>query len=270
MKPEETLKANMLGHGQQQYKDPKSGLQKMREPFPDNQIGQLPKGTKAQNQCPASEKRNCDICGGWHHPRINHLSYVGHAAMTDRLLDADPMWNWEPMAYTPEGLPLFDQSGGLWVKLTVCGVTRLGYGHAKNKGSGEDSFVEPGVREKEVIGDALRNAGMRFGAALELWHKGELHMEEPEPVKAMNNALDSHVKARGSEPVVDDGAEPFTPNDEAMALLAKLDAAKSLAEVETINEEFKKAWPRIKVVKGLQDSMVAMRANSRARLKGAV
>jgi hypothetical protein len=34
---------------------------------------------------------------------------------------------------------------------------------------------------KERIGDALRNAAMRFGAALDLWHKGDLHKdEEPE------------------------------------------------------------------------------------------
>ena len=30
---------------------------------------------------------------------------------------------------------------------------------------------------KEVIGDALRNAAMRFGAALDLWHKGDLHKD---------------------------------------------------------------------------------------------
>jgi hypothetical protein len=30
---------------------------------------------------------------------------------------------------------------------------------------------------KEIIGDALRNAAMRFGAALDLWHKGDLHVE---------------------------------------------------------------------------------------------
>jgi hypothetical protein len=34
---------------------------------------------------------------------------------------------------------------------------------------------------KERIGDALRNAAMRFGAALDLWHKGELHVEDPTP-----------------------------------------------------------------------------------------
>ena len=31
---------------------------------------------------------------------------------------------------------------------------------------------------KEVIGDALRNAAMRFGAALDLWHKGDLHGDD--------------------------------------------------------------------------------------------
>jgi len=34
---------------------------------------------------------------------------------------------------------------------------------------------------KEVIGDALRNAAMRFGCALDLWHKGDLHIEEDTP-----------------------------------------------------------------------------------------
>jgi hypothetical protein len=67
-------------------------------------------------------------------------------------------------------LPRFDATGGMWIKLTIAGMTRLGYGHGAQK-PGQD----PGAREKEVIGDALRNAAMRFGVALELWHKGELH-----------------------------------------------------------------------------------------------
>lgn len=150
-----------------------SGLALLRVPFPENLISQLPKGTKAQNECPPNEKRNCSVCGGWHHPKINHLSYVGHAALTYRLLDADPNWSWEPMAYDPMGLPLFDSSGGLWIKLTVCGITRIGYGHAAEKKN-----QDPGNREKEVIGDALRNAAMRFGAALDLWHKGDLHADK--------------------------------------------------------------------------------------------
>lgn len=155
--------------------DKKTGLALLREPFPAHQVSKLPKGTKEQNNCQAAEKVNCRVCGGWHHPKTVHLDYVGHAALTDRLLDADIGWTWEPMALK-DGLPAFDETGGLWIRLTVCGQTRIGYGHAA-----ESSYKDIGSREKEVIGDALRNAAMRFGAALELWHKGELHLEdEPE------------------------------------------------------------------------------------------
>jgi hypothetical protein len=127
-------------------------LQKMRAPFPPHQISYLPKGGAK-------------------------LAYVGHAALTDRLLDADPQWTWEPLALDSLGLPATDDLGGMWIKLTVCGVTRLGYGHAGSKTGGD--------AVKEVIGDALRNAAMRFGAALDLWHKGELHAE-PEHVIGMS------------------------------------------------------------------------------------
>lgn len=155
----------------------KKGLDLLRAPFPKHQISKLPKPTKAQtDEVKADYKKGirCQICKQWHHPDVVHLDYVGHAAITDRLLDADPNWSWEPLAYTPQGLPVFDDKGGLWIKLTVCGVTRLGYGSAESS-----TFKEVGAREKEVIGDALRNAAMRFGAALDLWHKGELHLDGP-------------------------------------------------------------------------------------------
>lgn len=170
----------------------KTGLDLLREPFPDHQISKLPKPTKQQTEAlkAAMDRKDfslgikCTLCGAWHHKDAVHFDYVGHAALTHRLLDADPSWQWQPMALV-NGLPAFDQSGGLWIKLTVCGVERLGYGHAAGK-SGQD----PGAREKEVIGDALRNAAMRFGAALDLWHKGDLHApddgddEKPEPRRA--------------------------------------------------------------------------------------
>lgn len=159
-----------------------AGLTKLREAFPEHQIGKLAKGSKAQTQCQASEKVNCAVCGGWHHPKMIHLDFVGHAALTDRLLDADLDWTWEPLAFR-EGLPAFDENGGLWIKLTVRGVTRLGYGNAQ-----ESEYKEVGSREKEVIGDALRNAAMRFGAALELWHKGDLHLAGGEPQKTTTKA----------------------------------------------------------------------------------
>jgi hypothetical protein len=151
-----------------------TGLALLREPFPPNQISYLPKGGVK-------------------------LAYVGHAALTDRLLNTDPTWTWEPLALDERGLPALDEIGGLWIKLTVLGVTRLGYGDAGNKKGGDAM--------KERIGDALRNAAMRFGAALELWHKGELHVEEePEPARQRTgvaadvlattpNALDDGVMA---------------------------------------------------------------------------
>lgn len=166
-------------------------LSKLREPFPAHLISKLPKPTKAQTEAVKADFKKgirCQLCGSWHHPDVVHLDYVGHAALTDRLLDVDPHWSWEPVAFR-DGLPAFDNTGGLWIKLTVCGVTRLGYGHAAAKPG-----VDPGAREKEVIGDALRNAAMRFGAALDLWHKGDLHADEPEarPESGGNGLIDDH------------------------------------------------------------------------------
>jgi hypothetical protein len=123
-------------------------LAKLREPFPANQVGKLPKGG-------------------------TQLDFVGHGFITQRLLDVDPLWNWEPVALDGQGLPLMDEFGGLWIRLTVCEVTRLGYGDAGGR-KGPDSI-------KVAIGDALRNAGMRFGLALDLWCKGD--PDAPAPPK---------------------------------------------------------------------------------------
>ncbi len=156
----------------------KTGLELLRQPFPEHQISKLPKPTKAQTdevKADYTKGIRCNICGGWHHPKVVHLDYVGHAALTDRLLDSDPNWTWEALALNANGLPAIDGDGGLWIKLTVCGVTRLGYGDAQGK-TGGDAM-------KERIGDALRNAAMRFGAALDLWHKGDLHLDDDAEVK---------------------------------------------------------------------------------------
>lgn len=120
-------------------------LELLRKPFPDHQISLLPKPYKKD-----SPKGNCPECGGYHPLPAMHLKYVGHAALTDRLLDVDPFWSWEPLSYDENGLPRFDSTGGLWIKLTILGVTRLGYGHAESK-----TYQDIGAREKEVIGDCL-------------------------------------------------------------------------------------------------------------------
>lgn len=234
-----------------------AGLALLRQPFPAHQVSKLPKGTKAQNDCPANEKKNCTICGGWHHPKIIHLDYVGHAAITDRLLDADPHWSWAPMALDDNGLPRFDTSGGLWIKLTVCGVTRLGYGHAASK-----SHMDPGAREKEVIGDALRNACMRFGAALELWHKGDLHLEgvddEPEPQR------------RSEPPPTAEPAKQGAADILATELLSRFGTCASEEQIEAVNAEMKAHWEKIKNVPGIASQLQKARARARQNLRNEV
>lgn len=174
----------------QEHMDAKIQLEMLsilRAPFAVNQISKLPKPSKKETEDLKANYKcgtRCLQCGGWHQPSVVHLDYVGHAALTDRLLDADPAWNWEPVAVGPNGSPLLDADGGMWIRLTVQGVTRLGYGDAQGK-TGANAT-------KERIGDALRNAAMRFGAALDLWHKGDLHLEEeaeaaPKPVPPANH-----------------------------------------------------------------------------------
>lgn len=122
----------------------------LRKPFPPESVGKLPKGGVM-------------------------LDYVGHAAVTDRLLTVDPDWSWDFAIYRADGTPVLDDgSGNLWITLTVCGVTRKGVGDGKNA--------------KERIGDALRNAAMRFGVALDLWAKENLvefaqAAQRPEPAR---------------------------------------------------------------------------------------
>lgn len=145
--------------------------QALRAPFSDAEIGQLPRSTC--RACSRSERRRCDqhqwisnchVCHGNHSSATIHLSYVGHADVTARLLAVDPNWTWEPMS--PGDLVRgLDPNGGLWIRLTVLGVTRPGYGSADGKTGGN--------AVKEAIGDALRNAAMRFGVALDLWAKGD-------------------------------------------------------------------------------------------------
>lgn len=122
----------------------------LRVPFPPEHVGKLPRKSKSGH--------------------IVLLDYVGHAEVTARLLDADPEWNWEPMAKTADGLPLFilDTQGnpiGLWIRMVVGGVERIGFGSVAH-----DAF-EP---EKQLISDSIRNAAMRFGVALQQWAKSDL------------------------------------------------------------------------------------------------
>jgi hypothetical protein len=130
------------------------------------------------------------------------LDYVSHAWVTDRLLQVDPTWNWEPVAFDESGLPKFDDNGGLWIKLTVCGVTRYGYGEPATR----DKYDQ----KKSAIGNAMRNAAMRFGVALDLWAK-----EAPETELPKNNK-----------------PEPTSP--EVMSMIERIKNAGSLVELSQV------------------------------------
>jgi hypothetical protein len=194
------------------------GLALLRAPFPANQVSYLPKGgTK--------------------------LAYVGHAALTDRLLDADPTWSWEPVP-NAESLGLPCSPGGMWIRLTVCGVSRLGFGHAEGK-KGGDAI-------KEIIGDALRNAAMRFGAALDLWHKGELHAE-PEPTDAERAAARQQWLEKQFAAI--DAAKSF--GDLKIVLAAARDAARREDDDDAETQIMNYAEPKLEKAKAAMAAKAA-------------
>lgn len=158
-----------------------AGLLLLQQEVPDKLVGKLPRVTCRKckdNRCDEHKPSKCQECGGWL-GKHTHLEYVGHAETTSKLLEADFAWSWEPLAFGDDGLPRFDADGGLWIKLTVCGVSRLGYGTAE-----ASSFKAKGDIRKEIIGDAIRNAAMRFGWALNLWAKTDIHERTPQEHEA--------------------------------------------------------------------------------------
>ena len=91
------------------------------------------------------------------------FAYINHAVVTDRLIEVDPAWYWQPISVDPStGMPLLDDNNGLWIRLTICGVSRIGYGASEPHQKGADAI-------KTAISDAIKNAAMRFGVALDLW-----------------------------------------------------------------------------------------------------
>lgn len=181
------------------------GLTRLRATFPAEEVGKLPKGTCKACRDMARQYRACDShtfvrrcaeCGGSHSSATVHLDYVGHADLTARLLEVDPYWTWEPFSQEQIlALPPTLRDAGLWINLTVLGVTRPGFGDAQGK-TGPNAV-------KEMIGDALRNAGMRFGIALDLWAKGDRNYakapdETPEPQVA-----DPQAAAQAAAPNAD-------------------------------------------------------------------
>jgi hypothetical protein len=170
---------------------------RLREPFAAEHIGKLPRifCNKCRDErgkvCEKHRLIRCDGCNNRITTAHLHLDYVGHAEVTSRLLTVDPGWAWEPVAWNQDGLPLLDGMGGMWIRLTIAGVTRLGYGDASGK-KGTDAI-------KETIGDAIRNAALRFGVAVDLWGAKYAPPAEgaadPEPVEGRPAEVDLKTTA---------------------------------------------------------------------------
>lgn len=197
----------------------------LRAPFPREVVGKLPKPYKRD-----SPKSQCRECGGYHGLPAAHLDYVGHAAVTDRLLSVDPEWSWEPMAADEMGLPVLDREGNLWIRLTINGHTRPGVGD--------------GSSMKERIGDALRNAAMRFGVALDLWSKEELES---------GGKFDPAGPAHVSPPPV---AGPQMSEDDARAWM---DSVGQVTDLDALRALWKDAGEQgaLLAVPGLKDALTA-------------
>jgi hypothetical protein len=154
---------------------PESVSEILRRPFPPEAVRQRPvfdcQLCKANGPgCAAHAWSVCPECDTHAPADHQHVDYVGHAFVRERLNEADPGWTWQPMGTDERGLPAFDRFGGLWIVLKIAESVIPGYGHAGGL-RGPDGV-------KAAVSDALRNAAMPRGVALDMW-KQERTGEEP-------------------------------------------------------------------------------------------
>ncbi len=225
----------------------------LRKPFRPEEIGKLPRVTcpkcsdpKKNGPCDEHRKSKCPECKAYVSERHIHIDYVGHADVTARLLEADPEWNWEPLATDEHGLPVFDTDRndspvGLWIRLTAGGVTRLGYGSVP---SGQNDAV------KVLIGDALRNAAMRFGVALDLWAKGDRADPTAENATASaGQAARRAARPAGARQPASGGGQGVTslPDADESVIAewgAKIDGITSQEDADTADAELKAIYDK--------------------------
>ena len=226
---------------------------KLREPFDPAEVGLRPqvwcpkcRDTKANPQrfcgMKADErgsggvdhvKKKCRDCGQSMTQAHLHLSYVGHAHITERLLDTDPTWTWRPMGRDiPDAVMAAAIATGdhLMVQAVISAyppkiieipgpngrVEHIMWGEVIVHDENGDEVVMPGVGDatgknwdpnavKEMIGDLLRNAVMRHGTGLEMWKKEDADRAKRERNGAGGNA-DDPWGARTT--LFDDDAKP--------------------------------------------------------------
>jgi len=159
-----------------------------------------------------------DKNGQWHEM---YLDYVGHADLTKILISIDENWTWEPLEIR-DGAPVIVVNGetaSMWIRLTLLGKSMLGVGTCK---------AEKDDAPKELIGDALRNAAMRFGIAINLWSKSD---------SAETNAPASRPQAsapRASQPSSTGKPQAKAGNkasEKQLGLISKLSKEKGITNI---------------------------------------
>lgn len=147
---------------------PVSPLELLRTPFPASVVQHRPEVfclACEAGSCVEHEQRSCVRCLQVVSDAHDCVPFVSHHEIKATLLAADPRYFVRPLAYGPDGLPVLDQYGGLWVELVVhdedgTEVPRLGYGDAAgNHGAA-------GVATARSY--ALRSAAEEFGVGAEL------------------------------------------------------------------------------------------------------
>lgn len=203
----------------------------LRARFGKKEIGKRPvitcPGCDSQTKCTVHEWLPCDTCGVTISTAHTHVDYIGQAHVRARLSKVDPDWSWEPMGITDEGLPAVDARGGLWIRLTVCGVTRIGYG-----------VVERGRHPNatEAINRAIRfTARDEFGVGLYLLEQQPRREQPAEPVGPHADAAEG---APAVEPV--DVPLPFDEGERRDALRREIQeqAATFHMDIPTVAADF--------------------------------
>lgn len=126
------------------------------------------------------------------------LDFVGHADVNKALIEIDPLWTWQPVAWDDDGMPKIKVANGvatMWGIMTIHGKQMLGV--ATVQANKPDLY-------KELASDFLRNAAMRFGIYLSLWTKNEWE-EQSVPEK-------SSARKTKAEKTEDDFMRPAHPD----------------------------------------------------------
>lgn len=229
-------------------------------PFADDEVERLPKPFSKDSPKGTCNERNKDrngyFCGGYHGLPAIHLDYVGHAGVTGRLNSVDPGWAWAPMFrdVNPEvvaritdpevmrqyvaNAPMLRTDGGLWINLTVLGVTRPGFGDAAGK-TGPNAT-------KELIGDALRNAAMRFGVATYLWSKSDKAKAVLQRTEGVDVDDDQQAAPSQREPEQAEARSARTRPDPITSIRAQIAqfAAKNSISVEDVGARYLRRFGR--------------------------